>query len=320
LSNHHATGKEKSDQQIGAREDSKMKNQGLVALLLLLIGTAPAFAAIDVVTTTSHMGMLARTVGQGSVQVTVLAPPDRDPHHLQARPSMILALRKADLLIAVGAELEIGWLPSALASAANRRILPGQPGYFEGAAQVTLIERGQAADRSRGDVHPEGNPHFYVDPLRMAHVARALAVRLGALESASAARFKANAEAFSAEAERWVEQWKATLSGSPGVLLYHKDANYLTALFGVPVLGYIEPLPGIPPTGQHLRDLVARLRGQRGVILFTNFQSDQGPNFLARNLGWPVERLPLEPGLDATSADYFVLIGRWVAAIAKAKP
>jgi zinc/manganese transport system substrate-binding protein len=133
----------------------------LAAALLALfpLATRPACAAVNVVATTSSMGMLARTVGGDAVKVTVLSPPDRDAHFLLARPSMMVALRRADLLVAVGAELEVGWLPAAIQGASNPKILPGQPGYFEGAAQIELIDVGQAADRSKGDVHPMGNPH-----------------------------------------------------------------------------------------------------------------------------------------------------------------
>ena len=131
-----------------------------VGLLAFLLISADPAMAVDVVATTSSMGMLARTVGGEIVAVTVLAPPDRDAHSLLARPSMMIALRRADLLIAVGADLEVGWLPAALRGASNPRILPGQQGYFEGAAQLILLETGQLADRARGDIHPSGNPHF----------------------------------------------------------------------------------------------------------------------------------------------------------------
>lgn len=132
------------------------------AFLLLSIATVPVWA-LEVVATTASMGMLARTVGGPQVRVTELAPPERDAHQLQARPSMIRALRDAQLLVAVGAELEIGWLPAAIAGAANPAIQPGRSGYFEAAAQVPLLETGQSADRAHGDVHAAGNPHVNLE-------------------------------------------------------------------------------------------------------------------------------------------------------------
>lgn len=288
----------------------------LVAGVCALLLSASAHAAVNIVATTASMGMLARTVGGDRVRVTVLAPPDRDAHSLQAKPSMILAARRADLVIAVGAELEIGWLPAVLQSAANGRILPGQPGYVEAAALVPLLEAGETADRSRGDVHPRGNPHLYLDPQRMVDVARALAGRLAALDAPGASQFRARAEAFASAVAGRVPVWKQRAQGAPGAVLYHKDGNYLMAFLEVPVLGYIEPLPGVPPTASQLRDLVQRLKGRQGTIVFATGQPSQGPEFLAKALGWPVAQLPLEPGIEASTEDYLNLIDRWVTAVA----
>jgi zinc/manganese transport system substrate-binding protein len=263
--------------------------------------------------------MLARTVGGDAVRITVLSPPDRDAHYLLARPSMMVALRRADLLIAVGGELEIGWLPAALQGASNPKILPGQSGYFEGAAQIALIEAGQAADRARGDVHPMGNPHYYMDPERMAQVARALAGRLGALDPGQAQTFTANADTFAAAIAARVPRWKQEAAGAPGVVAYHKDVNYLTELLGVPVLGYVEPLPGIPPTASHLQGLVRGLKGRKGIVLYNTFESADGPSFLAKSLSWPTQQLQLEVDLDADGGTYLEHMDRWVAAIASAK-
>ncbi|MEK8090052.1 metal ABC transporter substrate-binding protein [Thermithiobacillus plumbiphilus] len=291
----------------------------LLLAFLLAVFVAPAQAAINVVATTSSMGMLARTVGGDAVKVTVLAPPDRDAHYLQAKPSMMLALRRADLLMAVGADLEIGWLPAALQSAGNPRVLPGKPGYFEAASQVSLIEKGEAADRARGDVHPMGNPHVYLDPQRMATIGKALAQRLSAVDPEQAATFQRNAQAFAGQVAAHLPQWRDKSRGVKGVVLNHKDGNYLMTLLGVPVLGYVEPLPGIPPSAQYLSSLVGRLKGRQGVILYTVFQPAQGPNFLAQRLGWKAFRLPLEPALDADAKAYFALIDQWVNAVAQAR-
>ena len=279
-----------------------------------------AHAEVRVVATTSSMAMLAREVGGAAVSVTTLAPPDRDPHYVLARPSMMLALRRADLVVAVGAELEVGWLPAALQSAANGKVRPGQPGYFEGAAQIELIETGQTADRARGDVHPMGNPHYYMDPVRMAAVGRALAGRLGALDPPQKDAYLARAEAFAAAVDQRAGRWRAAAAGAPGVVFYHKDGNYLAAFLGIPVLGYVEPLPGIPPTASHLRDLVGRLKGSRGVILYNSYHPSDGPGFLARELGWHAVQLQLEVPLDATGTAYLDHIDRWVTAITSAAP
>lgn len=287
---------------------------------VLLAAAAPAAAEVRVVATTSSMAMLAREIGGSAVSITTLAPPDRDPHYLLARPSMMVALRRADLLVAVGAELEVGWLPAAIQGASNPRILVGQPGYFEGAAQIELIETGQVADRSRGDVHPMGNPHYYMDPLRMAAVGRALAARLGALDPPRKDEFANRAEAFAKAVDERAARWRQQAAGAPGVVLYHKDANYLALFLGIPVLGYIEPLPGIPPTASHLRDLVARLSGAKGVILYNSYHPSEGPAFLSRQLGWKSRQLQLEVPLEATGSMYLDHIEQWVQACTGATP
>jgi zinc/manganese transport system substrate-binding protein len=287
---------------------------------LAAAGVVPAEAKLNVVATTSSMGFLARTVGGDQVKVTVLAPPDRDAHSLLAKPSMMVALRNADLLVVVGADLEIGWLPAALQSASNPKILPGQPGYFDGAAQLDLLEKGGSADRSKGDVHPLGNPHYYLDPPRMAQLAGTLAARLGKLDAAHAAQFDAGAAAFAKAVEARVPAWKQKAAGAPGVVFYHKDGNYLAALLGVPVLGYVEPLPGIPPTASSLKGLVASLTGKRGVVIYTTFQPSDGPAFVAKSLGWNAQQLPLEVALEGDTGAYLDLIDRWVAAVSGSRP
>ncbi len=201
----------------------------------------------------------------------------------------------------------------------NPKILAGQPGYFEGAAQVDLIEKGGAADRAKGDVHPLGNPHFYLDPERMATIATALAERMAALDPAHKAEFAANAAAFGKAVAARVPGWKQRAAGAPGIVFYHKDGNYLASLLGVPVLGYIEPLPGIPPTASSIKDLVTTLSGKKGVILYAVFQSSDGPNRVAKELGWTAQQLPLEVAIDGDATAYLDLVDKWVVAVASSR-
>jgi zinc/manganese transport system substrate-binding protein len=281
-------------------------------LLGVFLGSPLSAAALEVVATTPNMGMLARSVGGEHVNVRVLAPGDRDVHQLEARPSMMVALRGADLLVAVGAELEVGWLPAAIQGAANPRILPARPGYFEAAGSVPLLAAGRPADRALGDVHPEGNPHIYFDPLRMATAAEALAARLAELDAANASAYRARAQAF---AERMAEEtasWQARVAGAPGALLYHKDADYLMERLGVPVLGYLEPLPGIPPTARHIRQLVRDLEGRDGVAFHMPYEPARGPERVARELGWQAFRMQNNVPVEGTMEDYVALIESWV--------
>ncbi|TVQ95243.1 MAG: zinc ABC transporter substrate-binding protein, partial [Chromatiaceae bacterium] len=272
--------------------------------------------------TAPSMGALVRTVAGERARLQVLIGPDRDLHAVAVQPSMIRALRDADLVVAIGAELEVGWLPPAIASAANPAILPGRDGYFEAAAQVPLLDVGAPADRALGDVHPAGNPHVNMDPVRMATIAAALAERLARLDPAGAARYRANAADFRAAVMRQVAVWERQLANAPGVVLYHRDAVYLLDRFGVPLLGTIEPVPGVPPSGRHLSHLIGDLRGHAGagagLVIYAPYQSPRAPRRVADALGWPLVRLSLEPPLGSGGAGYLRHLGEWVEAIAGA--
>lgn len=288
-----------------------------VLVCALAIGAWPALA-LDIVATAPSLGALARAVAGDRAQVKVLAAPDRDLHRLQAKPSMMRDLRGAELVVALGAELESGWLPAAISNAANPKVLPGQPGYFEAAAQVSLLEAGGPADRARGDVHPVGNPHLDLDPVRMAQVGEALAERLALLDPAGGGEYRRRAQDFARQVDERLPGWERQLGEAPGAVLYHRDAVYLLERFGVPLLGTIEPIPGVPPTGRQLSALAAQLKGRRGVILYAPYQSPQAPQTLARELGWPARSLPLEPPMEADGRGYLDHLGRWVDALASA--
>ncbi|MGM0450805.1 MAG: metal ABC transporter substrate-binding protein [Pseudomonadota bacterium] len=285
----------------------------MTALLVLASGLASA--EIRVAATTANLGMLSSTIGGEAVSVSVLAPPDRNVHYLEARPSMMSTLRRSDLVVAVGAGLEVGWLPSAIGNAGNGAIREGTDGYFAGSEHTTLIQQGQAADRSGGDVHPEGNPHFYMDPVKLAEVGHALADRLTELDPGNAETFRRNAESFEERARERVAEWQEQARDAPGVVLYHKDIDYLMERLDVPVHGYLEPLPGVEPTARHLSSLVSDLKDEEGVVLFAEFQPDRGARFLERELDWPWQALPtqVQPGDDAAS--YFRMIEQWVTAL-----
>ncbi|MEQ8271929.1 metal ABC transporter substrate-binding protein [Algiphilus sp.] len=283
--------------------------------LVLLLAALPAAAEIRVAATTANMGMLVETVGGEAVEVTVMAPNDRDPHYLEARPSMMAALRNADMVVAVGAELEIGWLPAAIDGANNGTVQPGQSGYFELARHIELIKDEGVADRARGDVHPVGNPHAYMNPENLAQAGRALAERFASLDEGNAETFRANAEAFAAQVAEKMDAWRQAMGDPLPVLSYHGDVQYLAQALNIPLVGTIEPLPGVPPTASHLSGLVRDLKGGEGVVVARVYQPDKPSRFMAQQLGWPVHLLPsdVNPGEGADA--YLELIGRWVAAM-----
>ncbi len=288
--------------------------------LLIFLGST-AHAAIPVVASTTSAEMLLREIGSDAVSITTLAAPDRDAHTLQVKPSMMRALRSARLVVAMGAELEVGWLPLAITSSANPGVLPGTDGYFEIDAQVPLldVQGAAAADRAKGDVHPMGNPHVQMDPVRMSDAGLALAERLARLDAAHAADFRQRAQAFKAAVTARLPQWQQAVAGAPGAVMYHKDGDYLMARLNLPVLAYVEPLPGLPPTAAHLAGLVNRLKGSKGVILHTVFQSNAGIATLAGQLGWQAYALPLDPPAGSNGAAYLAMIDQWVQALAAGK-
>ena len=288
----------------------------LLTLAFVFWLPASALAALDVVASSSSMGALVKEIAGEQANLTILAPPDRNLHHLQARPSMIRALRGADLVVALGADLEVGWLPLAIKQAANPGIQPGKTGYFEAAAQVSLLDVGGPADRALGDVHPVGNPHVNMDPVRMAQIATALAERLATLDAAHAADYRANASDFAKRVDERMATWRQRLANSTGVVSFHKDVNYLLDRFDVPHWGTLEPVPGVPPTASHVGTLIDELRGKSGVVLFTTYQPEQAPASVAETLGWRQVRLPLEPPLDADGDGYLAHMQRWIDAIA----
>lgn len=288
-----------------------------VLMLLLALFSGNAWSApLPVVATSTSMAAVVRAVGGDRVAVTVLATPEQDLHRLQVKPSMMRALRTAALVVAVGAELEVGWLPPALSHAANPALQPGRPGYFEAAAQVPLLDVGTPADRALGDVHPLGNPHVTLDPVRMSTIATALAERLALLDPPGAADYRQGAADFARAVAERLPRWRAALANAPGAVLYHRDALYLLDRFGVPLLGTIEPIPGVPPHGAHLARLRAELSGRAGVIIHTPFQDGRTAQALGAALGWPVIALPLDPPLAADGSGYLIHLERWITALA----
>ncbi|WP_322521597.1 metal ABC transporter substrate-binding protein [Guyparkeria halophila] len=284
----------------------------LITLALLSPVTLQA-ADLRIVATTNSMGALASAVGGERIALTVLAPPDRDAHFLQAKPSMMRDLRRADLVVSVGAQLEAGWLPVAVKRSANRDIQPGQPGHFEAAEHVDLLDVGETG---AGHVHASGNPHFNLDPRAMRAVLPALAERLADIDPAGASAYRENAATAITRIENRMPQWQARVEKAPGAVFHHADTRYLMDWLDLPTLGYLEPTPGVPPTARHIGGLADSLAGTDGVIIHAPYYSERGPAKLANQLDWPVEQLYTEP--DAPTLDAWIeLIDAWVAALAR---
>jgi zinc/manganese transport system substrate-binding protein len=235
---------------------------------------------------------LALALGGPDVEVFSAVPAGRDPHRVEARPSLVAQARRAHLLVCTGADLEVGWLPLLLSRSGNPRIQTGAPGHFLAAAHVSLLQPPERLDRSLGDIHPAGNPHLALDPRRMRAVAAALRDRLAALEPAAAPRFRANftrLENSLAALERELQPERAALAGA-AVAVHHDSWAYLLDWLGMRLTATIEPLPGVAPSGGHLAELAARLRDQRIDLVIRADHEDPRP---AAWVGARVGRAPL---------------------------
>jgi len=286
-----------------------------VAALTLILLPSQAAAGLNIVATTSTLGALAREIGGDEAEVRVLAPPDRDAHYLDARPSFMAALRRADMLLEIGAGLEEGWLPAAQRGASNRAINSGQPGHFRSADMIELRRSITMDGPNMGHVHEEGNPHFNADPLRMADIAMALAERMGDLRPDHAATFTERAERTAERLREHAEALAEQVEPDQRIVVYHEDLDYLEEWLPVEIVGYLEPAPGIPPTARHLRSLVSDLEGTEGTVLYAEFQPPRGAEFLERNLGWPTHAVPLDPPADSALEGYLDLMTTWAQSL-----
>ncbi|SFC01822.1 zinc/manganese transport system substrate-binding protein [Marinospirillum celere] len=294
-----------------------MKKQlglSLVLLVSLLLATASWAGSFRIVTTTSTLGMLAEEIGGDLVQVRVLAAPDRDAHDLDARPSFMAAVRRADLLIEMGAGLEEGWLPAVTGNAANPAVNYGRPGHLRASDFTDLRPSITVEGPNTGHVHEEGNPHFNLDPDRMARVAQVIGRRLGFFFPDQAEELEARAEALGQQLRDHAGRLAAQVKPNQQFIIYHEDLDYLEEWLPVKNVGYLEPIPGLPPTSSHLRALVQEFSGQEGRVLYANYQPSRGARFLEEHLGWPGYALPLEPAIGSGLEGYLNLMTEWAAA------
>lgn len=279
---------------------------GVAAVVL----TAPVHAGLNVFACEPEWAALATELGGDRVQVYSATTPNQDPHRIEPRPSLIAKLRRADLIICTGAELEAGWAPMLLRQAANPRVQPGRPGHFEAAAHVERLDVPTRIDRAHGDVHAGGNPHIHTDPRRIATIAARLAERLAALDAANAAHYRTRHTAF---ARRWraaIVAWetRAAPLRDARVVAHHKDWVYLYDWLGLRAAGTLEPKPGIPPSVAHLAALKQELaRVPARAIVRTPYQDPRPGEWLAQQTGVPVVVLPYTVGGSERATDLFRL-------------
>jgi zinc/manganese transport system substrate-binding protein len=296
---------------------NNLKKFALAAVAAVLSAAmAPAQAAIRVLATTPEWAALTRELGGDKVDVYAATSAFQDVHRVDAKPSLVARARNADLVVAAGAELEVGWLPILLRESGNARIQPGNPGYFEAVSALRLLEVPSSVDRSMGDVHPLGNPHAHLDAHNVALVAAALGARLAAIDAANAAYYQARAGDFQSRWQaatlRW-EQQAAPLRGMP-VVVIHRDQAYLCHWLGLREVAAIEPKPGVPPSSSYLAELVTRLTAAPPKLILRNAYNDnKAVDWLSERIHVPVVLLPYSVGGTPAAKDLFALFDDTIA-------
>ena len=294
----------------------------LAGLIAVALGGFPASAKLNIIATTPDLAAIAQEVGGKQVEITTLAKPTEDPHFVDAKPSFIVKLNKADALIEGGAELEIGWLPKLLEQARNSKIVAGAPGDIRCNEGVRMLEVPTALDRSQGDIHAAGNPHFLVDPENAKIVARHIAAAFAKLDAANAAGFQANADKFIAQLDAKLAEWLKNLAPFNGkqFVAYHNSWPYFATRFGLKSELFLEPKPGIPPSPAHLADVITKMKAEGvRVIIVDPYLNRKTAETVARNTDATVVDVAQFPGgVKGTDSGYIALMDYLVDAVAKA--
>ncbi len=272
----------------------------IAAAAALLASSGEASAALKVVTTTEDLAALAREVGGDRVSVEALGKGYQDPHFVEPKPSFILKLHSADLLIVVGRELEIGWLPPLITQSRNAKVQVGAAGYLDASLNVRILDipTGKIT-RAMGDVHPQGNPHYWLDPDNGRKIAQAIQQKLSALSPGDAPVFAQRYADFDRRLTEAAKRWDAAMAPYKGlkVVTYHRSWPNFAERFGLDVVGYIEPKPGIPPSPSHTLDVIQEMKKDNvKIILVEPYFDLKTPNAIARETGAKVLVMPPSVG------------------------
>ena len=284
-----------------------------VAVLSSLLAATPSAraAGLKVVTSTEDLAALSREVGGERISVEAIAKGYQDPHYVEAKPSFILKLHSADLLVVVGRELEIGWLPPLLQQSRNEKIQIGSRGYLDASLTVKILDipQGQIT-RAMGDVHPLGNPHYWLDPGNGRRIAQAIQAKLSELQPIDAAYFAQRFADFDRRLLEAEKRWDAAMAPFKGtkIVTYHRSWPNFVERFGLDVIGYVEPKPGIPPSPQHTIDLIAEMKKVKATVILVEPYFDlKTPNSVARETGAKVIVLSPSVGSEKEITDYIHL-------------
>jgi zinc/manganese transport system substrate-binding protein len=279
----------------------------LLNLFVLTMLASSAHAKLKVVATTPDFGAIAREIGGDKVEITTLAKPTEDPHFVDAKPSFIVKLNRADALIEGGADLEVGWLPPLLDGARNSKLEAGKPGRVACSQGISLLEIPTALDRSKGDIHAAGNPHYMTDPANAKIVAEHIANSFCQLDPKSCDVFKANLKSFEDRLGAKMVEWHKLLAPDKDkpVVTYHNYWIYFGREFGLPMDLYLEPKPGIPPTPSHLAEVIIKMKSENlKVIVVQPYQNRKTAETVANRTGAVVVDFPSFPDTKETYIDW----------------
>ena len=295
----------------------------IIIPLVLIAALAPAAPAkLNVVATTPDLASIAREIGGDKIVLTTLAKPTEDPHFVDARPSFIVKLNHADVLIEGGAELEIGWLPALLDQARNEKIVAGAPGHVNCAKGVQLLDVPATLDRSRGDIHAAGNPHFAISPSNGKIIAQNIADALAENDLPNAETYRANLKVFTAALDAKLVEWRKSLAPFKGrsLVAYHDSWPYFAREFGLKIELFLEPKPGIPPTPAHLAEVILKMKEESArVIIVDPYLNRRTADTVARETGATVVPVTQFPGgLKGTEGGYIQLVDQLVNSLATA--
>lgn len=303
-----------------------MNRKRLPVLAVLLMGwlfNTHSHAALRIFSCEPEWAALVTELAGEQASVFTATTAHQDVHYIQARPSLIAQVRRADLVLCTGAELEIGWLPVLLRRAGNPKVQPGGDGYFEAADYVEMLEIPQQLDRSEGDVHPKGNPHIHLDPRNMLPIARAVAERLVRLDPEHADQYRARSEDFTQRWEAALAQWQQRadpLKDMP-IVVHHNSWVYLNHWLGLHQVATLEPKPGVPPTSRHLAQVLERLKQTPAkAVLRSHFQDTRASNWLHDQTGIAIVELPYTVGGDEQAGDLFGLFDSTLKRLLEVQP
>src|SRR5215218_2437872 len=300
----------------------------MAALAAALVGAGPvtgvsdAVAQLKVVTSTTDLYDIARSVGGNKITATHIGEGYQDPHFIEAKPSFVIQLRNADVWAFVGLDLEIGWMSLLLDGARNPKIRQGGSGYLDVSTAVPVLDRPSGnVDRSGGDVHPMGNPHYWLDPVNGKRIAHLFAQKFAQLDPKNAAVYAANEKAFNAKLDAAARQWAAQLAQIKGkpVVAWHTSWRYFAEYNGMNIVGFMEPKPGVPPSPSHLAGLIATMRRTGAkVIVMEPFYDRKTADLVASRVGGKVLVLPTSVGGVKGLNDYVALLSHDVRQLATA--